>query len=174
MTWRRVLAVVGLLCILGLWGFSDQLFPLEIISGPNVRVRDGDTLDLRGDGGVSTIRLSGIDAPEYHQTCRTTQGQEWPCGHAARAQLAALVLVRPLRCTTEASDQYRRKVSTCATPATPDIGAAMVAAGLAISPEERGSARYAAEQETARDAHRGLWQGAFQTPAQWRAAHPRP
>ncbi|MEQ1689352.1 MAG: thermonuclease family protein [Sphingopyxis sp.] len=164
---------MGLLAILGLWVFSDQLFPLEILSGPNVRVRDGDTLDLRLDSGVSIIRLSGIDAPEYHQTCRTAQGTEWPCGHDARAKLETLVLVRPLRCTTQARDQYRRKVSTCATPATPDVGAAMVAMGLAISPAERGNARYAAEQDAARDAHLGLWQGAFQTPAEWRAAHPR-
>ncbi|MEQ1510650.1 MAG: thermonuclease family protein [Sphingopyxis sp.] len=173
MTWRRLLAIAGLLGILGLWVFSDRLFPLEILSGPNVRVRDGDTLELRFAGGVETIRLTGIDAPEYHQTCRTAANVEWPCGRAARAQLEALALVKPLSCTVEARDQYHRKVSTCATPATPDIGGAMVASGLAISPDERGTARYAAEQDAARGAHRGLWQGAFQPPAEWRAAHPR-
>lgn len=164
---------MGLLGVLGLWAFSDKLFPLELLKGNNVRVRDGDTLDLRVDGGVQVIRLAGIDAPEYHQVCRTAQGGEWPCGRAARAQLEALVRVRPLSCTTQTRDQYRRKISTCATPTTPDLGAAMVTAGLAISPEERGTARYEAEQDTARDAHRGLWQGAFQTPAEWRAAYPR-
>lgn len=170
---RRILAIVGLLGVLGLWAFSDRLFPPDLLSGDNVRVRDGDTLDLRVDGSVQVVRLTGIDAPEYHQMCRTAQGLEWPCGRAARAQMEALALVKPLTCTTEASDQYRRKISTCSTPATPDLGAAMVAAGLAISPEERGTARYSAEQDAARDAHRGLWQGAFQTPADWRAAHPR-
>ena len=42
------------------------------------RVIDADTVDIDG----IRYRLSGIDAPESHQTCRAW-GRTWDCGSAA-------------------------------------------------------------------------------------------
>jgi endonuclease YncB( thermonuclease family) len=170
--WRRLRALLALLAMGALlvgWAFADQLFPPETLTAQTVRVRDGDTLSL----GPMTVRLHGIDAPEYRQMCRTAAGQPWPCGRAARAQLEALALTGPVTCTVSATDQYRRKIATCRNATTPDLGEAMVAAGLAISPAERGEAAYAAAEARAARARRGLWQGRFDTPAAWRDAHPR-
>jgi endonuclease YncB( thermonuclease family) len=44
----------------------------------------------------------------------------------------------------------------------------MVLAGLALGPEH-----YAPSQASAQRAKRGIWQGKFVEPAQWRAEHPR-
>ena len=44
------------------------------VASPHVRVIDGDTLHVDG----KKIRLTGIDAPELHQTCRDAQAREWP------------------------------------------------------------------------------------------------
>jgi hypothetical protein len=41
-----------------------------------LQVLDGNSLKVDGEN----IRLTGIDAPELHQTCRDAQASEWPCG----------------------------------------------------------------------------------------------
>src|SRR5262245_25083724 len=53
--------------------------------GGDAVVNDGDTITLKGQ----RIRLSGIDAPEYNQTCEKG-GATYACGRAAREALARL------------------------------------------------------------------------------------
>lgn len=164
---RRIGALAALVLLITLWAWSDELFSPETISGAVVRVRDGDTIDLDG----ATIRIAGIDAPEYHQTCKDADGKDWPCGRTARAQMEAWATAGRVDCTLLAQDQYRRRIGRCSTPTVSDLGEAMVRAGLAISPARRGDATYADAQEEARDARRGLWQGEFDVPSEWRAQH---
>src|SRR4051794_9155643 len=57
----------------------------EVVTG-QAHAIDGDS--LRVDG--RELRLIGIDAPEYRQTCRRA-GQDEPCGLQARDRLAALL-----------------------------------------------------------------------------------
>ena len=168
MRWiRRIGALTLLVLLIGLWAWSDELFPPESINGTVVRVRDGDTFDLDG----ATIRIAGIDAPEYHQTCKDADGNEWPCGRTARAQMEAWATAGRVECAMLAQDQYRRRIGRCSTPAVPDLGEAIVRAGLAISPAMRGEAAYAEAEAEAREARRGLWQGEFDVPSEWRAQH---
>jgi endonuclease YncB( thermonuclease family) len=166
---RKLLSILLLLGLISLWLFSDRLFPPEIIRAETATVRDGDTLVL----DKVIYRLHGVDAPEYHQICKDGEGRHWPCGKAARLQLAAMVAPGNIACTPQAEDRYNRKVARCASATVPDLSRAMVEAGLAISPAERGTAPYADEEEAARAQKRGLWQGDFDTPADWRASHPR-
>ncbi len=170
---RRARQAVTIALLAGLflaWSYSDQLFPPEQITAAAADVRDGDTFRLNG----AIIRLAGIDAPEYHQLCADAAGSPWPCGKVARERLASLVGAAAVDCTVAATDRYQRRVARCATVAAGDLGAAMVRAGLAISPAERGTAVYVEEEIAARQAKHGIWQGAFDRPADWRAAHPRP
>ncbi len=153
-----------LLLLIGLWAFSDALFPPEIVTSPKALVRDGDTLIL----GEQTIRLHGMDAPEYAQTCKDATGKDWPCGKAARAQLSALVLPGSIVCEPKAQDKYNRKVAKCASATVADLSESMVQAGLAISPSERGTAPYAEAEASAKSAKRGIWQGVFETPETYR------
>lgn len=167
---RKLFFLLLLIGLIGLWLFSDRLFPPEIIRAEAALVRDGDTLVL----DKTIYRLHGIDAPEYHQSCKDGQSRDWPCGKAARLQMAAMVASGNIICEPQAEDRYNRKVARCGSATVPDLSKAMVEAGLAISPAERGTAAYADEEEAAREAKRGIWQGSFDTPADWRVAHPRP
>jgi endonuclease YncB( thermonuclease family) len=160
------LILTGLLLV---WVYADALLPQEKLAAATVTVVDGDTFAMPD----RTIRLFGIDAPEYHQDCTDAKGQSWPCGKSARIRLASMVASGNVVCVPLATDHYKRTVARCSSAGEPDLGRVMVHAGLAISPAERGTAAYADDQEAARLARRGIWQGAFQNPSAWRAAHPR-
>lgn len=166
---RRITPWLLLAGLFGFWLYGDALFPPEKVHAERAAIRDGDTMLL----GDQTIRLYGIDAPEYHQNCKDGNGKDWPCGTAARLQLAALAASGSIICAPQAQDRYGRTVARCSSAGVPDMAAAMTSAGLAVSPAERGTAAYAQEEADARSAKRGIWQGVFQIPAQWRAAHPR-
>lgn len=162
---RRLVYLLILGVILGLWLVADRLTPNETVRAPVAAVRDGDTLTL----GTRTFRLYGIDAPEYKQMCTDKDGREWPCGKAARLQMAAFVASGALSCEVLAKDQYQREVARCSSATVPDLAEALVQAGLAVSPASRGTAAYADAEEAARDAKRGIWQGAFELPSEYRA-----
>ncbi len=131
--------------------------------------KDGDTLIFGG----KAWRLYGIDAPEYRQVCKDKNDRDWPCGKAARTQLETFVLSGNLVCHPQAEDRYGRMIARCASASTADLAEAMASAGLAISPAERGRAAYEDAESSARNAKRGIWQGKFDTPAEWRKQHPR-
>lgn len=135
-----------------------QHAPVREISGDAVAV-DGDSLRIKGQ----RIRLLGLDAPEYEQTCQDRSGAVWPCGLRARDQMSALLGANKTVCTTSENDLYGRALATC-TVDKRDIGAALVENGWAII-----DGRYRAEQNRARNEKRGIWQGEFMPPAEWRA-----
>lgn len=166
---RRMMPVALLGILLALWLYGDQLWPAQTVSGNSSEIRDGDTLII----SKQIFRLYGMDAPEYHQACSDAKGKEWPCGKVARSQLEAFVAKEVITCEVRALDKYSRSIATCGTRTVPDLSAAMVEAGLAISPAERGVAAYAEEEARARSAKKGIWQGSFINPAIWRKAHPR-
>jgi endonuclease YncB( thermonuclease family) len=141
--------------------------------GVAARAIDGDTLSIPVDGRERIVRLDGIDAPEFRQTCARADGSQWPCGAEAYAALAALVLEPGLDCGVRAEDGYQRGVARCRSATTPDLGAVLVIRGLAIASGRGEFPPYALEEDRARAARRGLWQGEFVRPAEWRAANPR-
>ena len=155
-----------LLCALAVAGvaaagwFVDRQAPA--IVGPG-RVIDGDSLVVSG----TEIRLFGIDAPEYRQTCLRV-GHAWNCGMEAAEVLRTMVAGRDLACRPRDSDRYGRTVAVCFAAGL-DLGAAMVKGGLAIA-----DGAYRADEREARDARRGIWASTFERPALWRARHPRP
>lgn len=133
-----------------------------------VRVLDGDTLHVDGQ----RIRLDGIDAPELSQTCLDAQSRPWDCGQAARLRLAALVWGVRVACSPQGQDRYGRTLAVCSAGDIADIGAALVREGLAVN-YDRYTSAYRFDQLRARAAGRGLWQGEFQTPEQWRHSRRR-
>ena len=120
---------------------------------------DGDTLSRHGE----RYRIVGIDAPELQQTCRRGQ-DDWACGQDARAYLAAVMGEGSLACTGNSRDRYRRLLVRCRAGDV-DLGAAMVAAGLAVRTEYF---LYGAEERQAQSDARGLWGATFEMPSDWR------
>ena len=134
----------------------------ETLSGP-VRVIDADTFDI---GAPSYVRLVGIDAAETEQTCTAGDGRTVACGALATEGVRALYEGRPAVCAVTGYDRYDRALAVC-TVEGQEVNARLVELGLARA--YRGNGTYAAEEDAARAAARGLWAYDMQDPADWRA-----
>lgn len=128
------------------------------------RIVDGDTIAL----GDQRIRLFGIDAPEHDQIC-SMAGKAYRCGNEATAELTTLMQGRQPSCEPKDHDRYGRLVAVCFVDGK-DIGQEMVESGWAVA-FRKYSEDYVTDEAEARTAHRGLWQGVFQLPNEWRALH---
>ncbi|QKC99980.1 thermonuclease family protein [Mesorhizobium sp. NZP2298] len=131
-------------------------------------VIDGDTVEIAGQ----RIRFNGIDAPESRQYCDDAKGFEYACGRrAAQALDEFLAASRPLRCSFVGRDRYGRLVGNCDRADGRSVQRWLVEQGLALDWPRYSNGTFAAEQGTAKAAHRGLWQGRFDQPWDWRAVN---
>jgi endonuclease YncB( thermonuclease family) len=160
---RSLFNLMGFLIVLTAALILMQRFGMIDLGTGAVTVIDGDSLRK----GETEIRLSGIDAPEYRQTCRNAQGLDYPCGKDAAAALRQMVRGRELTCSSIDTDRYGRAVSVCKI-GSEDVGAAMVREGWAVA-YTRHSISYLAQEHEARKAKRGIWAGSFERPEEYRA-----
>ena len=114
--WRRVGRGVDLvvgLGIIGLLALAAAVLQLKLGAAPEIsgygEVIDGDSIRLSGE----EIRLKGLDAPEYLQTCKHADGRDLPCGRNARRHLAGLLSAGPMTCSIEGRDRYQRALGRC-------------------------------------------------------------
>jgi endonuclease YncB( thermonuclease family) len=127
------------------------------------KAKDGDSLIV----GPREVRLFGIDAPEWDQTC-TRDGKPWSCGEAAADQLSRLVTGKEVRCQPVTIDEHQRAVARC-TVGSVDVNRQMVATGYATAYRHY-SMDYVSAEESAKASNRGLWAGTFQRPSDYRHA----
>ena len=126
-------------------------------------VTDADTLILKG----TSYRLDGVDAPATDQVCLDEKGVVWACGIVARDQLKALISKRDVQCDSKRSDPaYRnRRIGVCMIEGEPmSLNQWLVRAGWALNFEPSARNRFKADQDEARDKHKGLWKGCFAAP----------
>jgi endonuclease YncB( thermonuclease family) len=126
------------------------------------RIVDGDTVRI----DATKIRLRGIDAPETDQVCLDPIGEKWACGVTARDELVEHAGGKPWTCHISGSDRFRRSLAACEVDGD-DIQQWMVRNGWALS-FVRYSHAYDADEVVARNAHAGIWAGAFIAPWDWR------
>jgi endonuclease YncB( thermonuclease family) len=156
----RFLGVLALFSVAAL--VAARLDPLPPRFTGAGHASDGDSLRV----GTDRVRLTGLDAPELDQICWRPEDSEWPCGRVARDEMARLLRVGGVDCQPEGEDRFGRTLARC-TVAGKDIGAAIVAAGLAVS-----TGAYGQEEAAARTARRGIWDGRFTQPRNWRDEGP--
>ena len=132
----------------------------ETVSG-SASVIDGDSLTV----GNREVRLYGIDAPEYSQTCNKG-GAEWACGKEARDQLAALLVGQFVRCQGFGVDLHGRLLAVC-TAGGVELNQELVEQGWALALRYETDAYIPAEAR-AKTARSGIWTSAFVTPAEFR------
>ncbi|WP_246804836.1 thermonuclease family protein [Mesorhizobium mediterraneum] len=141
--------------------------PPSVMEG-RASVIDGDTVEIKG----KRIRFNGIDAPESRQYCSDAKGFEYPCGRrAAQALDKFLAASRPLRCSFVDRDRYGRLVGNCDRADGRSVQRWLVEQGLALDWPRYSNGAFAAEQVSAKAARRGVWQGRFDQPWDWRAAN---
>jgi endonuclease YncB( thermonuclease family) len=137
--------------------------PAKVVEG-RAWIIDGDTIVIDG----AHIRLAYIDAPELGQSCKDGAGATYACGQVAKDALRRAIAGRTVRCEQVATDRYGRIVAVCASHGR-DLGDAMVRGGQAINYGRFDSDdRYSQAENEARAASRGIWQGTFEQPEEWR------
>ena len=130
-----------------------------------IKVIDGDgRVAITPENERLNIRVAGIDAPEIRQ----------PYGVQSRENLVSLLAAGEISLNCPKQDRFRRHVCEIAV-GDDDIGLEQVRAGLAWwfryyrreqTPVAR--VRFAAAEQEARAARRGLWSAAAIEPSQWR------
>ena len=135
-----------------------------------VEVLDGTSFREIETGAI--YKLYGIDTCAPLQ--RATLGrQPWPCGTMATAWLVTATLNKWVACNTIVESD-RVNFARCASSQHPDLAADMVRDGVAVtvpaSPQQPVIRAYAALEQDARKAYRGIWASSFQMPWEFRAA----
>jgi endonuclease YncB( thermonuclease family) len=165
--WRTGLDALGVVLITVLVAGSLDLLPAAWFTD-SMQVVDGDS--LRPADGSRDIRLQGIDAPELAQNCRDTNGHSYNCGRKAKAHLKAVIAGREIKCRTLNVDRYDRSLSICSVGET-ELNRQMISDGWAVAYINH-SAEYARLEATAKAARKGIWQGDFDRPEEWRRLNP--
>lgn len=136
--------------------------PIETIEG-QAKALTGDVMTI----GKERVVLKGIEAPEVRQTCQDEGGRDWRCGRSALNALRRITGYENVVCTVSETDAAGRKVSDCRIGDT-NIAAELVKEGHVFA--QTGLFRsYGDEEDAAKAARRGIWQGEAQRPMEFRA-----
>lgn len=140
--------------------------PGKSITG-RASVIDGDTIEISGQ----RIRFNGIDAPESAQRCNDASGRPYACGRkSANALNEFLAASRPVTCKFIEWDQYGRFVGNCSRADGASVQDWLVKNGHALDWPRYSHGAFSGQEKAARASRRGVWQGDFQKPWEWRAA----
>jgi endonuclease YncB( thermonuclease family) len=113
------------------------------------------------------LRLWGVDAPESGQVSLNAAGNRYLCGSKAALALADWIGRRRLSCQQRDTDRYGRPVASC-TLAGEDVAGWLARQGWARDYPRYSRGAYAHQEQHARDARRGIWQGEHVAPWDWR------
>lgn len=145
--------------------------PNNAAQTPPLRVQVLDSVTFSDIETGDVYKLYGIDACAPDQLAQLGR-QKWPCGVMATAWLVRATLNKWLACRTiEQRDGVR--FARCASSEHPDLALDMLKDGMAVNvPAQAGAPTipsYAAAEQSARKAFRGLWYSAFDMPWDYRA-----
>lgn len=137
---------------------------VSVSAAARVQVIDGDSLIVDG----KEVRLSGIDAPEYHQVCFDANNKKYSCGQKALKALQNLAR-EDIKCKFVVKDKYKRYVSVCYSRGI-NINKRMVEEGWAVA-YTRYTQEYNKAEKQAKKKKKGIWQGRFLKPELYRILH---
>jgi endonuclease YncB( thermonuclease family) len=139
--------------------------PATAVVTGTASVVDGDTLDIRD----SRFRLFGIDAPERAQQCKDHDDRTYLCGSKAALALENFIAGRPVTCSPVAGQKktYASTVARCEV-AGKDLAEWLVEQGHALDWPDYSNGKYDQAQQRARGAGRGIWDGKFVLPWDFR------
>ena len=139
-----------------------------------LKVIDGDTIKI----GSTKIRLYGIDAPEIGQICINKMKEPYDCGLYSKKHLEKAIGKGEFQvtCVYNSVDIYKRILGICyrgiknsdaERPEILNVNYFMVGTGRAVAYTKYSNLYFKAEK-FARRSRRGIWQGEFDMPWDWR------
>ena len=183
--WRRhvmALTLAAVVFVIGQWEQVRSPGPQDgDLLGPAIaNAIDGETLFVGG----TEVKLFGIDAVESDQICQDADGADYPCGRRATQALQAIVQQDLVVCLPLFAIGDTRVVGNCEVtsqgrfePVSPiafmeqvrpnNLSRLMVVQGHALAIGV-GTRFFGAQQNEAQALRRGIWQGSFQPPSNWR------
>ncbi len=163
--WLVLMLVIGISMATGAgiyaWLFQPATVPgvprdvPMVIKGVAIPA-DGDDIEIQG----MKIRLQGIDAIEARNGC-CYLGKPWDCAGAATAALQKKLRRKTVTCRIQGKTTRRRPLAHCFVEGE-NINEWMVRQGWAYA-YRKYSLAYAAAEQSARSARRGIWRGPFLT-----------
>ena len=139
-----------------------------------LKVVDGATIKI----GSTKIRLYGIDAPEKGQICINKMKEPYDCGLYSKKHLEKAIGKGEFQvtCVYNSVDIYKRILGICyrgiknpdaERPEILNVNHFMVGTGRAVA-YTKYSTLYVKAEKFARRSRRGIWQGKFDMPWDWR------
>ena len=142
---------------------------IKKISG-NAQIIDGDTIKINS----KKIRLYGIDAPELKQMCKKpyltiiffTFTKDYPCGKISTQKLQKKINNKVITCKILDIDRYKRLIGECY-KRNLNLNSWLVSNGYAVA-YRKYSKKYISNEINAKNEKKGLWQGKFEMPWDFR------
>ena len=142
---------------------------IKEISG-NAQIIDGDTIKINS----KKIRLHGIDAPEFKQMCKKqyltiiffTFTKDYPCGKISTQKLQKKINNKVITCKILDIDRYKRLIGECY-KRNLNLNSWLVSNGYAVA-YRKYSKKYISNEINAKNEKKGLWQGKFEMPWDFR------
>ena len=119
---------------------------------------------MRVDGVV--VRIAHVEAPESRQPCYRADGRRWNCASAAKSALARAVRGHRVTCTPVGPDNGGYVTAQCSVGDS-DLATELVRNGDVFAVSSFFSS-LGSEEDAARNAKKGIWQGEIQRPQEWR------
>ena len=149
--------------------FFNSLALGDTISGKAL-VIDGDTIKINS----KKVRLFGIDAPEKKQKCKKlflsiyilSFDKSYDCGIISTNKLKNKIKDDVIICKSKGKDRYKRIIAECFKNNT-NLNSWLVRNGYAVA-YLKYSKKYLTAQNLAKKENRGIWQGKFEMPWDWR------
>ena len=134
------------------------------------KVTDGDTLKI----DTFKIRLHGIDAPEKKQLCKRaylkimmfTFYEDYSCGQKSTDALIKKINNQKVTCKISNVDYFKRLIGECYQGKT-NLNSWLVSNGYAVA-FRKYSKKYVSEENLAKREKKGMWQGKFEMPWDYR------
>ncbi len=169
-TKRKAIILIIICSIFFIFTYKDvKSEEIKEISG-NAQIIDGDTIKINS----KKIRLHGIDAPEFKQKCKKpyltiiffTFTKDYPCGKISTQKLQKKINNKVITCKILDIDRYKRLIGECY-KRNLNLNSWLVSNGYAVA-YRKYSKKYISNEINAKNEKKGIWQGKFEMPWEFR------
>ncbi len=167
------IVIIFLSTILSFSAIAEIVFP-KIRLENSYKVIKGEIFPKKHDAdsfiisNMIQIRLLGIDAFEWKQTCKNSEGKDYNCGKRATEYLKKLTANQPISCRfygKKDNTSKKRLLVKCFSYQNENLGLELVKAGWAISAYNQD---YKKAEKIAKKNKKGAWNGTFINPKKFR------